>query len=320
MEKQSILGKKARPAKFASDARIVIFATSKRNSTMVYFLTRGQHRYTLQLFQEYTDAKHLAIIPYEELDIKQFGAKDVVVFCDIDRCSDDELEDLKTVYLEIEKTGCQILNNPSNVMRRYQLLRGLYSDYTNDFQAYRLCDLLENQSIRFPVFLRNELEHDGPASELMTTYAQLEEALANDPPPNPLVCEYVDTSIKGHYHKYGAFVLGEKIIPRHFFLSDSWNVKSGSGNIGHSQQLEMNFVMENPHEKELLWIAKYAHIDYGRIDYAITENGIQVFEINTNPTVIDLLDLVEGNPRHFITQRFIDVFSQELKNEKVSPL
>ncbi|HEU4717113.1 MAG TPA: hypothetical protein VFU15_04740 [Bacteroidia bacterium] len=274
--------------------------------------------YTVRVFQQYTGADYFRIVAHEEINAQQFCPGDLVIFCDIDRCNDEELEELKTAYRNILGTGCSILNNPAKVLRRYQLLQGLHADLTNDFRVYRPGELPATEKIRFPVFVRDELEHNGPGSELIHTRVELESILANSPPPNPLVCEFIDTTIKGHYHKYGAFVLDGKIIPRHFFLSGSWNVKSASGDTGHSQQLEIDYVLKNPHAEELQQIAEYAHIEFGRIDYAITEKGIQVFEINTNPTVIDEGDIAAGNPRHFITNWFIDAFSKELKNLKLS--
>jgi hypothetical protein len=146
----------------------------------------------------------------------------------------------------------------------------------------------------------------------------LELALANDRMINPLVCEFEDITNGGLYHKYGAFILEGKIIPRHFFLSEAWSVKSASGNIDHSKQLEIDYVKKNPHEEELRRIVEYANIEFGRIDYAVTEKGIQVFEINTNPTIIDHMDLALGNQRHLITHWFIDTFSDELRSLSLS--
>jgi hypothetical protein len=281
---------------------------------MLYFLTRGQHMYTVRVFKQYVDANYLQIVPHEELAAQQFSPEDVAIFCDIDRCNDEELEELKKSYANVLKTGCRILNDPNKVMRRYQLLKGLHADSTNDFRVYRPHELPPKEELRFPVFLRNELEHNGPDTELMLTWGELKEALINEPPSNPLVCEFIDTATKGLYHKYGAFVLEGRIIPRHFFLSDVWNVKSASGDILHSQKLEIDYVTQNPHAHELLRIAAYANVEFGRIDYAITEKGIQVFEINTNPTIIDRKDIIEGNPRHFITNRFIQTLAKEFKN------
>lgn len=272
--------------------------------------------YTVRVFQQYTNADYLKIVPHEALDQQGFGPDDVAIFCDIDRCNDEELAQLVSAYDTIRQTGCRVLNNPGKVLRRYELLKGLHNHHSNAFQVYWPDELPAADQIRFPVFVRDALEHNGPDTALINDCEALRAALENNPPSNTLVCEYIDTSIDGHHHKYGAFVLDGKIIPRHFFLAEAWNVKSASGDIAHSRQLEIDYLEENPHKQELLRIAAYAHIEFGRIDYAMTKEGIQVFEINTNPTIIDRKDIREGNPRYLITHRFIDNITFAFKNLK----
>lgn len=282
---------------------------------MLYFLTRGQHMYTVRRFKDFTNANYLQIIPHEELSSHHFTKKDIAIFCDIDRCNDEELQALKSAYDQVALSGCRLLNDPGKVMRRKELLKGLYKDHHNSFRVFGP-EELDEADIRYPVFVRNELEHDGPGTALIYDRESLNKVLDEQAPENALVCEFLDTRIDGHYHKYGAFVLAGDIIPRHFFLSDTWNVKSAAGDRKRSKQLEIDYVLNNPHEEALREIAQYAHVEFGRIDYALTENGIEVFEINTNPTVIDRSDMQEGNPRHFITHHFIDVITEAFKNLK----
>ena len=283
---------------------------------MLYFLTRGRHQYTIRVFRQHMQADYLEVVPHEIWDETSFGPGDIAIFCDIDRCNEEEVAALKTTYDQVAATGCRVLNDPGKVMRRYELLKGLYADGANSFRVFRPEELPGATDISFPVFMRDELEHDGPGSALIHSYSDLQKVLAGDIPPNPLLCEFIDTTREGHHHKYGAFVLEGKVIPRHFFLSESWNVKSASGDREYSQQLEIDYVRQNPHEEEMRQIAAYANIDFGRIDYAITNAGIQVFEINTNPTIIDRGDIKEGNPREWITQQFIETIGHEFKNLK----
>ena len=49
---------------------------------------------------------------------------------------------------------------------------------------------------------------------------------------------------------------------------------------------ENAYLDANPHESELREIFELADIEYGRIDYGIKGGRIQVWEINTNPTVL----------------------------------
>ena len=43
---------------------------------------------------------------------------------------------------------------------------------------------------------------------------------------------------------------------------------------------------ENPHQDALREIFGLAGIDYGRMDYGLLDGKVQVWEINTNPTII----------------------------------
>jgi hypothetical protein len=49
---------------------------------------------------------------------------------------------------------------------------------------------------------------------------------------------------------------------------------------------EERFVREFPHRARLGEVFELAGIDYGRVDYALRGERIQVWEINTNPVVV----------------------------------
>jgi hypothetical protein len=48
---------------------------------------------------------------------------------------------------------------------------------------------------------------------------------------------------------------------------------------------ELEYILGNPHKEELLAISELARVDYGRIDYSIMNGKLQVWEINTNPSL-----------------------------------
>jgi hypothetical protein len=50
-------------------------------------------------------------------------------------------------------------------------------------------------------------------------------------------------------------------------------------------QEERDYVLGNPHERELADIFRLARVEYGRIDYAIKEGRVQTWEINLHPTI-----------------------------------
>ncbi len=56
---------------------------------------------------------------------------------------------------------------------------------------------------------------------------------------------------------------------------------------------ERRYMETNPHERELRAIFRRARIDYGRIDYSMLGDRLQVWEINTNPIFLPRPDKIE---------------------------
>jgi hypothetical protein len=165
-------------------------------------------------------------------------------------------------------------------LRRYHLQKVL----CNDFEVYRADD--EMSDVRFPVFLRNENDHRGNLTPLIQTRAELDEAIESH--PEALIVEFIDTSDKnGIYRKYSYYRIGDRLFPGHLDFSTSWLVKGGPHEPADPRLLSEHraFVFESPHEKQVAEAFHRARIDYGRIDYAVSEGRLQVFEINTNPTL-----------------------------------
>ena len=70
-----------------------------------------------------------------------------------------------------------------------------------------------------------------------------------------------------------------------------------------------DFTMSNPHEHELRRIFSTARIEYGRIDYALLGERIQVWEINTNPGFLPL----QGRKKFTgIRPRFLQLYRESL--------
>jgi hypothetical protein len=102
-----------------------------------------------------------------------------------------------------------------------------------------------------------------------------------------LLVEFCDTAdAQGVYRKYAAFRVGDAIIARHLFFSHHWHVKSAELQDAASLQEERDYVTMNPHSEMLRPIFDLAGIEYGRVDYALHDGRIRVWEINTNPTIL----------------------------------
>jgi hypothetical protein len=126
--------------------------------------------------------------------------------------------------------------------------------------------------------------------------------------------EFVDTAdASGVYRKYGAFVVGERILPRHIFFSLDWMVTmpdlAGPAMIDE----ERAFMDANPHAGVLREVARVAGIGYGRVDYGLLDGEPQIWEINTNPMIASDISAMHAQ-RRATHERFVamlaDAFAQ----------
>ena len=212
------------------------------------------------------------------------------VFADLERVAPSRLGSLANEWSELEAAGGnRLLNHPTRTLRRYELLRTLHEAGINQFNVYRLDEV--RRPARYPVFIRREDEHDGPASELLEGPEQYDRelaAIAKRPLARDhlLAVEFCDTRDRnGVVRKFGAACVGGAIKPFHLYVSRKLFVKHSTDAVVNEEIAaeEMRYFDENPHESQLREIFALAQIDYGRIDYSFRKGRIQVWEINTNP-------------------------------------
>lgn len=230
------------------------------------------------------------------------------IFSDLDRLSPDETERAEFLWQTLSSAGRKIrlLNRPIHSMHRYELLRELYERGINDFNVYRLTEA--RQPERFPVFVRGENDHHGPLMPLLHNQAQVDEAVEvlvseGNCRENKIIVEFCDVAdVKGLFHRFGAFIIGDEIVPRSALYSREWVVKGQS-----TEYLDASYIDENPHESLLRPIFETAGIQYGRIDYAVVDGQIRVFEINMNPW------LVSSNTKDPEIQRANEAFARNFE-------
>ncbi len=179
-----------------------------------------------------------------------------------------------------------VLNDPMASLRRFPLLCMLHERGINRFAAHRAGELPE--TARFPLFLRLEAGAQWASIPLLHNRREYQSALAGIAHHNGLLAvEFCDTrDDKGIYRKYGAFVVGNRIVPRHLFFSRDWMVKKADLTDSELLAEEMTYLETNPHADVLLNICRLAHIGYGRIDYAVHAGRLQIWEINTTPSLV----------------------------------
>ncbi len=257
---------------------------------------------TAIVFREWDDTfdRHLAtfgralspsfrILHYEKLWRRRRLEAGTYIFSDLERLSAPETRRTSGIWRTLAQAGpsLRLLNDPARALRRYELLRKLYAEGVNEANVHRLDD--PQAAPRFPCFVRGADDHAGSATEVLAGPEDLlaaREALAAQGYDRraQIVTEFVDTrGADGLYRKYAAFVVGNRIIPRHLFIGADWVVKRPEARDEAALAEERDYVAANPHADSLLAVARPAGIDYGRIDYGVKDGRPQIFEINTNP-------------------------------------
>jgi hypothetical protein len=246
-----------------------------------YLETRGRpiaERFHVQLYEDLPNCRTL--LPQTH------------IFAALDQLGPNHFNEACEVWDLLASAGecARLLNNPHKVLRRYDLLLRLHEAGINRFRPFRAED--SHLVTRFPVFVRADREHTGNLTSLLCNQRDLKKALRalrvrGYRLRELIVVEFCDTSgSKGFFRKYSAFKVGDRIIPKYLHVSREWMVKSEGTEIDSAlAREELEYVEQYYHEARLREIFGITQIDYGRIDYGLLGNSIQVWEINLNPTL-----------------------------------
>jgi hypothetical protein len=196
------------------------------------------------------------------------------------------------------------------------LLRLMHERGINRFNVYRATE--RGRPWRFPVFIRRESEHNGSLTPVVHDQETLDRylaqfVLAGLDPQDALIVEFCDTQTDGRYRKFSAFRMGERIAPRHVLFSHEWVVKDLDLLEPEYREEIKVYCRDNPHEAQLREIFELAQIEYGRIDYALLDGAIQVWEINTNPIIVRLPQDYPEPTRPF-HRAFAERFTEALRS------
>ena len=306
--------------------------SSALNSSMIFYLVSETHSYTINSYLTSWGiglASRMRTIYYEELYRMKRVPAGTYIFSDIERLSPQQAEQVAGIWKKLANSGIEarLLNHPTHSMRRYELLRTLYERGFNQFNVYRLTE--QRQPQRFPVFIRGENDHGGSRTDLLHTPEELDAAIAQifdsgQSREDKLIVEYIDTADEqGLFRKYSAFIVGDRILPRHLFFGEKWVLKVPKRVDDPFMVEERAYVENNPHEATLREVFQLARIQYGRIDYSLLDGKPQVWEINTNPQ--SLGEILPDNeiqvPRLPQTRFFASRFNQafEAIDSKADP-
>jgi hypothetical protein len=203
------------------------------------------------------------------------------------------------------------LNDPMLSMRRLTMLQALHARGMNRFNAYLVNDV--PRTARFPLFLRNDYGTQYEHTPLLHDRAELQAALASGSSRSDLLAiEFCDTADKDRvYRKFGTFVVGERIVPRHLFFSHHWMVKLADLTEQDRLAEELAYMESDAHADALREVCRFAHIDYGRVDYAFWQGRMQVWEINVTPAIVQP-SAANDAVRPRVHERFTELFTVAL--------
>ena len=237
-------------------------------------------------------ADHFQIRLYENIEKTTRLSTGAQLFSALDRLTNAERELVAHLWDAHASTAPSAprLNDPRRVLLRFDLLNELHRQGVNSFGVFR-----PNQAkslSRFPVFLRQTNDHDGPRTRLLQTRSEVTAAiralrLRGHRLEDLMIVEYCDTSRPdGVFRKYAAFKVANHIIPWHVIASRDWRVKYASNELSAVRvREELVYLEENPHEAWLRRVFEIAGTDYGRVDYGVLDGVPQLWEINLNPTI-----------------------------------
>ena len=240
---------------------------------------------------------HVQTSAYENISFRKPLPGGVCIFMDFERLLPIEMSLSRRLAAAVQALPEKytVLNDPARYIGRLRLLEVLHERGVNDFRAFK-ADSLPGD-LRFPVFVRSEIDHNGPATPLLHSQEELKQALASEAFQDPqlrkhlMVTEFCDCmETTGVYRKYSVMNIGGTLIPRHLFSSRDWVLKLQANDDVDAKNIakEEEFLGNFPHMKQVLEIFQLAGVDYGRIDYGVRHGRLQVWEINTNPTVVPI--------------------------------
>lgn len=233
----------------------------------------------------------LTVVPYETIEPEMTLPVGAHVFAGICQLSPTGRELVATLYEQLRRIpGTRVLNDPRRVLRRFDLLSLMHAEGINRHRAYRVGSV--DQIRRYPVFVREESGHNGAVTDLLHDGKAVGAAIRalrarGFPAEQLMIVEFTDVSdASGMVRMASIYKLGEQIVPAFLVRGRRWMLKWGDSDHDEPALREfVGYVSDNPHEAWARNIFAMAKVDYGRMDYGVCGDRLQVWEINLNPTV-----------------------------------
>jgi hypothetical protein len=240
-------------------------------------------------------------LPYEDAMRRRALTSGCYIFADLDRLTPSGHRTAVRLHERISSDPrSTTLNDPSRSLTRLALLQLMEEKGINPFRAR---PLHQWEELRLPIFLREQDAHAGPLTEPLDSADAVKQTikrlrLRGMTARHLIAVEYFDTAdAAGRFRKFGAFRIGERIVPRHLFLSSNWLTKRSDLLEEETAKEELALVETNPHAETLKSIFEMAQIRYGRIDYSFNEDRLIVWEINPNPVLVPRPERLRAGPQ-----------------------
>ena len=260
---------------------------------MIVYVTTRKHADTLGIQLHYFPgrlADSVRLVPYEFLYALAELPTATYIFTDFDRLRSEDLDRAGIIADRLVAAGMPVLNHPRRTLFRFDLLRRLHSLGANDYNVHRLAEWRDVR--RYPVFIRRERDHLGPRSELLGDKTELSLAVDRfrsvEGAEDLMIVEFANAPFSdGRYRKFGLQRIGDRYFHQHCYVTPDWLGKGIPAKLSDTDRREgRSVIRQNPNVEQLRQVFEIAGVEYGRMDYAMLNGRPQVFEINTNPTII----------------------------------
>jgi hypothetical protein len=276
---------------------------------MLHFVVTERGSFTIRKYlagEGSVLAERMRVVLYKELAQMERLPLGTWVFTEPDQLDVPHRELARHVRERLHAAGARVMNDPTRVLLRGDLLRAANDAGVNDHRAWLASDVVMNSrsaggrnantvsadALRYPVFVRYANEHAGNLTPLLDSPRALSNALGElgaggTKRHDLLVVEFCDTKDEnGLYRKYAAYKVGDVVLPRSVECATEWMVK-WHGRIFDRERAEdeIRYCETNPHGEWIAAMFRMANIDYGRIDYSVQNGTPRLWEINTNPTL-----------------------------------
>ncbi|MBW3097019.1 hypothetical protein [Pseudohoeflea coraliihabitans] len=262
---------------------------------MITFIACYRHLYTFRALRGRVLGPMMPAtraISYERFFASRGLRPGTYVFTDFERMHPAEVRlasHIERFYRD--RPGFRFLNVPARVRIRLGLLRSLKEHGLNSFDAYPAES--HPRPRRFPVFIRLSADHAGPIGGLIADQDALEQRLAElersgVPLTGLLVVEYcADRLDDGLFEKFSVYRIGDRYTLAGLLVGQDWDVKSPDMDFVDDEIMQRHLtIMREDHVSTAVRKAfELAGIDYGRADLGYGDGQVQVYEINTNPSI-----------------------------------